>query len=71
MRGGNVVFKVDTSQNFDRVQWRYLRFVLKKLSFDEQGIELIMSCVTSTKYSINLNGQILFFLFFARRSQIE
>jgi hypothetical protein len=44
---------------YDRVDWRFLEGVLAKLGFQSQWIQWVMACVTTVRYSIRFNGQLL------------
>lgn len=57
-RGGNMAIKVDMSKAYDRVEWKYLEGMMRRLGFDERWITLIMSCVSSIPYEVLLNGQL-------------
>nr|GEX19188.1 hypothetical protein [Tanacetum cinerariifolium] len=51
-------FKVDIQKAYDTVDWRYLGFILKCYGFHPTMIKWIMECITSTSFSISLNGDI-------------
>lgn len=48
--------KTDVSKAYDRIEWKFLEEVLRKKGFCEHWIMLIMKCVTSTSYSVMING---------------
>jgi hypothetical protein len=49
-------YKVDLSKAYDRVDWNFLHKVLLKLVFHSQWVRWVMSCVTSVRYTVCLNG---------------
>ncbi|GJY09132.1 putative reverse transcriptase domain-containing protein [Tanacetum coccineum] len=51
-------FKIDIQKAYDTVDWRFLGCVLKYFGFHPLMIKWIMACVTSTSFSLNLNGDI-------------
>ncbi|KAL8543109.1 hypothetical protein ACS0TY_003847 [Phlomoides rotata] len=50
--------KLDMSKPYNRIEWRYLERILSKLGFDQHCIRLIMDCVSSVSFSLNINGVI-------------
>ena len=51
-------FKVDIQKAYDTVDWNFLRMILQGFGFHDKMVLWIMECVTSTSYSININGSI-------------
>ncbi|GJZ31367.1 hypothetical protein Tco_0576414 [Tanacetum coccineum] len=51
-------FKVDIQKAYDTVDWVFLRKVLNGFGFHERMISWIMECVTTTSYSISINGSL-------------
>nr|GEZ39445.1 hypothetical protein [Tanacetum cinerariifolium] len=49
-------FKVDIQKAYDTVDWNFLRSVLGSFGFHTRIIGWIMECVTSTSFSISING---------------
>ncbi|KAL0431099.1 UNVERIFIED_CONTAM: hypothetical protein Sradi_0735900 [Sesamum radiatum] len=50
--------KVDLRKAYDSVEWNFLIVVLKLFRFPSKFIGWIQECVTTTNYSISLNGGI-------------
>ncbi|GJR27427.1 reverse transcriptase domain-containing protein [Tanacetum coccineum] len=51
-------FKVDIQKAYDTVDWAFLNSVLMGFGFHERMIAWIMECVSSTSYSICINGNL-------------
>ena len=51
-------FKVDIQKAYDTVDWNFLRQILLGFGFHNRMIEWIMECVTSTSFSISINGSV-------------
>ncbi|GJX63173.1 hypothetical protein Tco_0296073 [Tanacetum coccineum] len=49
-------FKVDIQKAYDTVDWSFLRMVLLGFGFHDKMVNWIMECVTTTSYSICING---------------
>ncbi|GJV38923.1 sodium/hydrogen exchanger 6 [Tanacetum coccineum] len=49
-------FKVDIQKAYDTVEWGFLRSILVGFGFHPTMVNWIMVCVTTTSYSINING---------------
>ncbi|XP_035835823.1 uncharacterized protein LOC110916428 [Helianthus annuus] len=49
-------FKVDIQKAYDTVEWSFLKNVLVGFGFAEWMVDWIMLCVSSTSYSVCVNG---------------
>ncbi|RLN35951.1 hypothetical protein C2845_PM03G26230 [Panicum miliaceum] len=55
-RNNFCVYKLDLSKGYDRVDWSLLEKVLLKMGFHSTWVRWVMSCVSTVRYSIRLNG---------------
>jgi len=53
---GCAAIKLDMSKAYDRVEWKFLEKMMRKLGFAHRWIEMVMKCVTSVRYRIKVNG---------------
>lgn len=54
---GFMAIKLDTSKAYDKVEWPFLKSVMRRMGFKEKWISLVMTCVTTVSYSILINGE--------------
>lgn len=52
------ILKVNIQKASDTVNWDFLREVLTLLNFPKRFIGWVMECVTTTSFSISINGQL-------------
>lgn len=52
---GRMAVELDISKAYDRIKWKYLQVVLKRLGFHDQWIDLVMSYITLVTYSMFVN----------------
>ncbi|GJR87106.1 RNA-directed DNA polymerase, eukaryota, reverse transcriptase zinc-binding domain protein [Tanacetum coccineum] len=52
-----VAFKMDLQKAYDTINWGFLKVVLEQFGFPRKMVEWIMVCVSTTKFSININGE--------------
>ena len=55
---GFVAWKIDLSKAYDRLNWNFIRNVLREIGIRGQILELLMHCITSVKYQAILNGEV-------------
>ena len=48
--------KIDIRKAFDTINWEFVREVLKRLGFPSVFVGWIMQCISTTSYSISING---------------
>ncbi|KAM0925791.1 hypothetical protein ACQ4PT_003954 [Festuca glaucescens] len=51
-------YKMDLSKAYDRVNWTFLKELLLKLGFNETWVSWIMTCVTTVKFCVQVNGNL-------------
>ena len=61
-----MAIKLDMSKTYDRVEWSYLESVIRRVSFTERWITLLMLCVKTISYSILVNGEPKWMIYLTR-----
>ena len=54
---GFMASKLDTSKAYNKVEWPFLKSMMRRMGFKEKWISLVMTCVT-VSYSILINGNL-------------
>jgi hypothetical protein len=54
--------KLDMMKAYDRVEWHYLEAMMLWLGFTDRTVRLIMKCVSSIRYIVRVNGELLPYL---------
>ena len=49
--------KIDIPKAYDTVDWKFLKKILIQFGFHYKIVDCIMTCVTTAKFSININGE--------------
>jgi hypothetical protein len=57
--GDFCAYKLDLLKAYDRVDWSFLKQVMKKLGFHSKFVQWVMTCVTTVCYSVCFNGTML------------
>jgi len=55
-RGGLMAVKIDMEQAFDRMEWEFLLSIMDKLGFHRTWVSWIRICISTTSFSILING---------------
>jgi hypothetical protein len=51
------LLKIDLAKAFDRLQWNFIKGALQRLGLHPHFINLINACISSTSFSILVNGE--------------
>jgi hypothetical protein len=52
-----MALKFDMSKAYDRVEWRFLEFIMRKLGFADNWVNLIMECIQFVTYSVLIDSE--------------
>ena len=54
---GHMAIKLDISKSYDRVEWSFLQRIMLKMGLLDQWVNLAIETVSTTSYSILINGE--------------
>ena len=49
--------KLDMSKVYDKVEWKYLERVMRRMGFQEKWVQLSIMCMRTVSYSVLINGE--------------
>lgn len=55
-RKGIMTIKLDISKEYDKLEWPFLKAMMRSMGFDEGWIMRLMRCVTIVSYATLING---------------
>ncbi|KAH1048013.1 hypothetical protein J1N35_038797 [Gossypium stocksii] len=58
---GYMAVKLDMSKAYDRVEWNFIKEMMLEMGFAKEWVELIMKCVTTVSYVVNINDDCMLF----------
>ncbi|XP_070032252.1 uncharacterized protein [Nicotiana tomentosiformis] len=53
----NVIIKLDMAKAYDRVSWKYLLHIIRRMGFAERFINMVWNMVSNNWYSVLVNGK--------------
>ena len=54
---GHMVIKLDINKAYDQVEWEFLRNIMLKIGFSATWVDLAMQGMSSSSYSVLINGE--------------
>jgi len=54
---GEVALKIDISKAYDRVDWNYVKSVMRRMGFHDKWVEWMSMCMESVNYQVLVNGE--------------
>lgn len=54
----SIAVKTDMIKSYDRLEWKFIEAVLRRLGFHEKFYGWVMSCITTVTYSVLFNGEV-------------
>lgn len=54
---GAYAVKIDMTKAYDRMKWNYVEWMLEKMNFPSCMVQLIITCISTIKFRILVNGE--------------
>lgn len=54
---GYMIIKIDLEKAYDHMEWSFVRNMLYSLNFQNDTVDLILSCISTTSVSLLFNGE--------------
>ena len=54
--GGAILCKLDIEKAYDHMEWSFLLSVMEKMGFEEKWLKWIKWCLSTTSFSVLVNG---------------
>ncbi|XP_074357944.1 uncharacterized protein LOC141697454 [Apium graveolens] len=51
-KDGYMALKLDMSKAYDRIEWNFLKVILRRMEFSEWWVKLVLQCVSTVQYTI-------------------
>lgn len=51
-----IIFKIDLEKFFDRINWSYLEFIMRKMGFSKKWIKWNKFCYSTATFFVLING---------------
>ena len=55
-RKAGMIMQLDLAKAYDKLNWTYIRTILIAFGFDHSWVRWVMALVTSSRFSILVNG---------------
>lgn len=56
-KAGFMALKLDMNKAYDRVEWSFMKGLLRKMGFHERWVALMMECITTVSYYLLIYGE--------------
>lgn len=54
---GLMALQLDINRAYDRLEWKFLEVIMRRMGFSQSWIHTIMLCVSTVTYFFKLNGE--------------
>ncbi|XP_031116576.1 uncharacterized protein LOC116020230 [Ipomoea triloba] len=57
-RDGWCALKLDMAKAYDKMEWQFLKVIVRRMGLNTGFIELVMRCVTTVRFKVGINGDL-------------